>query len=545
MPDLLHTLQGHDLGFLKMVAGLWGMDLNAPDVRTALPALTGTLLNPSLVPEVVEALPNPAQQALQAILANEGRMSWPQFCRKFGEVRTMGTARRDRERPDLKPVSPAEMLWYRALIGRAFLNVTPEPQEFAYIPDDLVELLPSLAASIEQPLGRPASRLECAHPIPANDHILDQACTLLAALRMGSEIDNLPIEENIPRPILQRLLYAANLLDANQLPQPEPVRKFLEAPRGQALATLAEAWMQSTNFNELRLLPGLVCEGEWINTPLQTRHFLLNLLSHLPQDNWWSLSAFTSAVREQNPDFQRPAGDYDSWFIRKADSDQYLRGFASWDEVEGALIRFLITGPMHWLGIYELAAPEPGALPTAFRPTAWAASLWHGQPPAGLRVEEASLKVLADGRLVLPELTPRPVRYQIARFGRWLPPVHGEYTYLLTPESLERARQQGLKPAHLLSLLRKHAVGPLPPTLLQALDRWEQSGVQARIERVTLLRTTSPEVMAAIRRSRAARFLAEALNDTTVIVRPGAEEALLRALAETGYLAAAQITGEK
>ena len=36
----------------------------------------------------------------------------------------------------------------------------------------------------------------------------------------------------------------------------------------------------------------------------------------------------------------------------------YLRGFSTWDEVDGALVRFLITGPMHWLGLVDLAAPR-------------------------------------------------------------------------------------------------------------------------------------------------------------------------------------------
>src|SRR5579859_5992190 len=40
-----------------------------------------------------------------------------------------------------------------------------------------------------------------------------------------------------------------------------------------------------------------------------------------------------SAVKEEEPDFQRPAGNYDSWYIRDAQSGEYLRGFESWDRV--------------------------------------------------------------------------------------------------------------------------------------------------------------------------------------------------------------------
>jgi hypothetical protein len=82
------------------------------------------------------------------------------------------------------------------------------------------------------------------------------------------------------------------------------------------------------------------------------------MLSQLPQDIWWNLPSFVNAIHDIQPDFQRPAGDYDSWFIRKDNSDDFLRGFSSWDEVDGALLRFLITGPLHWLGFYDLAAPD-------------------------------------------------------------------------------------------------------------------------------------------------------------------------------------------
>ena len=97
----------------------------------------------------------------------------------------MGAARRDRERPDLKPSCPGEMLWYRALIGKAFFNLPPEPQEYAYIPDDLLEFLQPLSSQGVQPMGRPASPAETAHLLPASDAILDH--TLHSAGRAAPE----------------------------------------------------------------------------------------------------------------------------------------------------------------------------------------------------------------------------------------------------------------------------------------------------------------------------------------------------------------------
>jgi hypothetical protein len=331
------------------------------------------------------------------------------------------------------------------------------------------------------------------------------------------------------------------LIDAGGVTQPEPTRTFLEANRGEALAILFRAWRASPTFNELRLLPGLSCEGEWRNDPLKTRQTLLDLLSQVPPQTWWSLPSFEAGVHQNQPDFQRPAGDYDSWFIRSTSNGEYLRGFEHWDAVDGALIRYLVCGPLHWLGIYDLAAPQAGAPPTAFRRSTWAEALLQGKAPAGLPKEDAALQVNSDGRLRLPTLAPRAVRYQVARFCQWEGETPGEYRYRITPAALERARSQGLRSGHLVGLLRRHAANPPTPTLVQALERWDEHGTQAAFDRVTILRVTSPEILTALRRSPAARFLGDPLSATSIIVKENAIEKVMAALAQMGYLADARL----
>lgn len=545
MPDLHQTLQGHDLGFLHLVAGLWGVNLGEGDKRSVLQSLIAALQDEALFWEMVESLTASARQALEDLAQRGGRLPWAAFSRRYGDIRPMGAARRERERPDLHPVSPAEMLWYRALIGRAFLDLPPaEPQEYAYIPDEWLAWLNTTPAPAPTLNVRPATPAEAAHPRLASDAILDHACTLLAALRSG-----LPLPEalgDIPTAALQALLQSAGLLDEHARPLPEGVQRFLQAPRGEALLVLFQAWQGSRTFNELRLLPHLAFEGQWENDPLRARTALLSLLGPLAaQPNWWSLEGFITAVRETQPDFQRPAGDYDSWFIRRAGSEQFLRGFAHWEEVDGALVRFILTGPLHWLGLLDLAAaaPEATAPITAFRFSAWASTLLAGQPPQGLAEENGHLVIHSDARLTLPPLTPRWLRYQIARFGEWLPPDAQGHHYRLTPTSLQRARQQGLKVEHLLSLLQKYAAGPIPPAVVQALRRWESQGTPAHIQRVILLRVSRPEILAELRRGPAARCLAEVLAPTLAVVRPGQVERLRRALAESGYLTEVNLEG--
>lgn len=362
MPSLKQSLEGKDLGHILIVAELWGVDLQAQDALDAIKQLSPTLLNSELVQDVHEALPEEAQKALGELKSERGRLPWGQFTRKYGKVRKIGQARRDKEAVHRDPKSTSELLWYRGLIARDFFDSSSGPREYAYIPEDLLALLPVGNQKQLDIFGRPARPTERTHIIAANYRILDEACTLLASLRMGADKDAVNLAEDwlMPPKVHMALLHSAGILDARDKPAPEAVRNFLEADRGEALKQLASAWLSSEGFNELRLLPGLLIEGKWINDPLQTRHFLLEILQALPEGKWWNLASLIADIKERRADFQRSAGDYDSWYLRDVESGDYLRGFEYWDQVDGALIAFLVRGPLHWLGILDLAAPEKG-----------------------------------------------------------------------------------------------------------------------------------------------------------------------------------------
>ncbi|HMB23797.1 MAG TPA: hypothetical protein VKP08_13230, partial [Anaerolineales bacterium] len=374
MPDLFHSLLKQDIGHLHIIAELWGLELKSTNADGALEELVTALIKPDLFDEVVGSLSPEADAALTALVNSGGRIPWPTFTRKYGDIREAGAGKRDREKLYRQPTSAAEILHYRGLLARAFFDTQKGPQEFAYIPDDLVKLLsPKDTESIKKtsddseestapPLGRAASPGEKGHEIPANDLILDDVTTVLAALRLGIE----PPETRIPAKVIQALLRSAKLLKGSA-PQPEPVKAFLEASRLEALASLQNAWIESDSFNELRLMPGIICEGEWKNQPQETREFLLNLLDAIPESKWWSLNAFIRDIKQKYADFQRPASDYDSWFIKREADGQYLRGFGSWDQVDGALIKYFITNILHWLGQVDLCIAENATEPTSFR----------------------------------------------------------------------------------------------------------------------------------------------------------------------------------
>ena len=525
MPYLYHTLLKYDIGHLRIIAGLWGLELDSNVADSAAEELSASLLDFEAVRETIDILSADARAALFSLVESGGKMEWVSFARKFGEIREMGEAKRDRERPHLKPTSLAENLFYRSLIAKAFFDAGKGAQEFAYIPEDLLEIIneemneekDERGKKSAEPLGRLATPVEKAFEIPASDHILDDATSLLAAMRIGRS--DIQFE-----PRLQALLAASKILKKD-IPQAEAVKSFLEASRADALKMLIEAWQSSQTFDELRLVPGILCEGEWKNQPVVTREFLLDLINSIPQNKWWSIPAFIRTIKEKFPDYQRPAGDYDSWFIKRESDGQYLRGFAYWDQVDGALIKYFIQ-TSHWLGMADLASPEQGKEATAFRVTS----------PSERKEERGKITVASDGKIVISRLFSRAVRYQISRFCEWGDDHNDEYKYQVTAQSLTHAKEQGLKAEQLLSLLVKYTNGTVPPALVKALKQWEAHGTEARVENLQVLRVSRPEIMEKMRKSKAGKFLGELLSPTAVVVKEGAIQKVMAALAELGLL---------
>ncbi len=546
MPDLLASLHPHDLGHIRIIAELWGLELDAHERDAAAEELTASLLDLELVRETLDILPAEAQRAIDALRAAHGRVPWAEFTRRFGEVREMGAGKRDREQPHRHPVSAAEALFYRGILAKAFFDTEKGAQEFAYIPDDLLEILKHKVHEGHEgkplePLGRPATPVEKAFEIPATDRILDDATTLLAARRMGksdcqsdllhaarARTSDWQPDKRGRSDCQSDLLHTAKLLKKN-IPQAEAVKKFLEASRPDALAMLVEAWRSSTIFDELRLIPSIVCEGEWKNDPRETRNTLLNFISAIPQNQWWSFPAFLRDIKLKHPDFQRPAGDYDSWFIKRVSDGQYLRGFAYWDSVDGALVRFIVQ-TMHWLGLADIAAPEEEKDFTAFR------IRQSGAQVNTYTSTQGKITIASNGKISVERLAPRAIRYQIARFCDWDNEKPEEYRYHVSAQSLKRATEQGLKAEQLLSLLVKVTKGNVPPALVKALKRWEANGTEARAESQTILRVARPEVLEELRKSKAARFLGEPLGPTAVVVKSEALPKIAAALAELGVL---------
>jgi len=540
MPDLRNSLSRMDFNQLKIVAEKWGLPFSAPDAREGVNQLIDHLLDFGALQEILETLTTPEKEALLWLDSLDGKEPWTQFARRFGEIREMGAGRVDRERPDRDPISPAEGLWYRALIARGFFDTDSGPLEFAYIPEDIrglvmIVLNPGNSSQSREFVCRKAVPRERKHLLPASDICLDHTCTLLSGWRMNLDPDvHLPGISQNEVDFYRTLFSTMSLLAEDGNPAPEKIRDFFDKPLGERFLLLWQSWRESDIHQDLSLTPDIQIEGILELDPCRVRELLISLLKDLDPETWWSIESFISQIKEKYPDFQRTGGEYDSWYIKSKSTGEYIRGFNHWDDVEGELVKYLLTGPMHWLGLLDLGLIEEDGQPASFRFSAYAGDLFNMWVPSIAVRKPETVQIRSKGEIRMTMNVPHKTRYQVSRFCEWYPVKAEAYLYAISPASLSRAEKQGLRVAHLLSLLTNYAEA-IPPNILAALERWEKQGVQSSVSQKTILRLGSPAVLKSLKKSKASRYILEQIGPTVVIIREGSEDKIAEVLVELGF----------
>jgi len=536
MPDLNLIFSSEDPGFLRLVAEFWGIEDLDADFDELFLRLKDLIDNQENLEEVLEGLPQPAQAALHALVGKGGKMSWADFSHRFGSIREMGAGRRDRLHPYLDPETISETLFYRGLLGKVFLDEKPEPREFAFIPDEiLIGIQKPAPERIPMP-GQAAKPEKIHHSIFANDSLLQDACTLITALRSGSpvsEIHNLPII--VEERSIRVLLKGCGMLNEQDTVQSGPVKSFLEMPRSAAISKLTDFWKNSNGYDDLFMVAGLIFEKSCPHNPLSIKEQVLEFLMQIPPNTWWDLQSFIEFFHSEHPYFMRPSGDFMSWSIRERDSGQYLQGFESWNQIEGRLLEFLVTKPLHWLGFLDLGfSSQPGG-PSSFRLSRWWNELIKNQVPTFPDPAPEDVFINSRGKVTVPVNSSLALRYQIGRFVKLLEKNTHAYTYQLSNYSLKIARKQGLKTKQFIKIIQNHSSSPFPPVLLKALQNWETSGAQAHFDSLKVVRFSNPNIVNTLIHSKAAKYVRESLNPTTLAYDPAGEKIMKLVLLEAGY----------
>jgi hypothetical protein len=244
------------------------------------------------------------------------------------------------------------------------------------------------------------------------------------------------------------------------------------------------------------------------------------------------MESFIDVMHAHNPSFQRPGADFDSWYIRN-DEDEYLNGFENWNAVEGAVLEFYLNGPLHWLGLLDLAeyAARLNGYGRALLENRWVEQADNPEP----------MHIDADGSITATRKASRYARFQLARFTSWVAAATREgspYVYKLDGAGIKRGAEQGINTDAIAKFLGRVSAdnAPIPPAVTQLLSSWvDGAAASVTLEQHVILRSTSKAVLDALWDNPAMRrYFGARLGDTAVIVRAEYWQALTEALNANG-----------
>ena len=537
---------------LPVIAGFWIRPETKPDYEELIRILCERMLDPMVLQKMLTGSESRDLTAgLRRLSEHHGQEPADTFEAACGPMRSAGTDRILREKYWKTPVSATEKLFYRGLIFRENRSVSGELKECYILPDDLrahissiIEDLSMSAETRDDPfIARPAAPSETACVLPLRDDIPDLFTLAAALTRDGREfsIPGADISEEQKR-FIKMLLTENGSFTAENEADPERIRTFLIQNRTAAKLELLRAWRNSDTYDELSENKGFLSV---IDPPdydrKAPRTIILRYLADLPANTWWSLSGFTAAVKRAAPDFLRGSFSGDRGQIRDADGND-LSGIGSWFQLEGAYIRFILFGPLRWLGITQTAFEDKeNQSPGAFRITLEGLFyLMESAEPeispsilAKPNLEQSSPNIAADGAITCSSKVPRYFRYTTARCCE-IERLKGDIcTFRLTPNSLKAAEKAGISRESFLALLRRFTGKALPPTLERMLSSGEKTIIPATIYNATILTVPQPEILTdLLNTSRLEKWILQQINENSLMIDPKGIDEFRRYLME-------------
>jgi hypothetical protein len=557
MRTLRQCLLDTDAVLLRVVATRWLIDATGLKPRDLSAQLGRVLGDPTRSSKMIEALSTAERDALRALLMADGTLPALNFSQRFGSIRPVGPARLEREQPWRNPVSPAEGLWYLGFIYRGFEQMpSGVMREVFFTPKEFAPLLPLLkiSASIVEPL--PLVSLP-EHVEALDEHLADDLCTLLDTLHnnfvrvSGSlklPIDHARLDRLLHRSdaawidFIVRLAVRARLLkiDHQRLrPDPKPAADWLQANSRDQLRILFETWRTEPQLT-LSALPFVIePKGAWLPKPVEACSTILTVVRGAVPNAWHAFQALLDRIKTQSPDFAR--SEFDTGYIKNTATGEYLRGFEAWPQVEGELIRLVLSHPLHWLGMIDLGSPDPTSnaqLPTSFRLNHIGASL------LGLESAEAAQSANRDQPFIIHTdstiavaATRRYDRFQLARIANLIDRRQAEYIYRITPSSLVRAQSQKITSVKAIEFLSQAAGKSLPPSVAKAIERWTKKGAEVKVERAVIVRVKDAAILKRLQESPKTKSIAiEVLGPTAARINERDWPKLAAILAESGVL---------
>ena len=539
---LRQMLYRSEIRFLSVIATYWLHLQSTPNYEELIRMLCERMLETGTLRQFINKPENEDMAAgIRLLILSEGQIEAETFEASMGPFRIAGMDKILREKIWLSPVSVTEKLWYRGIIYRENRIIGDELKDCYILPDDLLNKFSSIiqqgtntttTKSMTTVLTvRPAIPSETAN-ISVQDQKLPDILCLAAALRRDAKPIGIPgiyLSENYKH-FLEMLLRDSGFFADETEADTEAIRSFMVLNRISAQIRLTNIWRHSSGYCELSEIDELTVSRLPVYDHTVPREHVIQMISSLEPDVWWSINGFRNAVKSSFPGFLRNTFSDDQWRIVDRD-DNDLNGLSSWYQMEGSYLRFMILGPLQWLGIIRIAYTDKEETEAAaFRISKNGLFLLSesekNQVPAEItakpNLEQDLPGISIDGTITCSNNVPRFFRYMCARycdiesFSK-----HGTVSFRITPSSLACAAENDLKCSSFLSILKRFSKNRIPPALENMLSSADKMDPPALIYNAVLLTIPDAEIFRELSETaRLEKWILQQINSTTLIIDP-------------------------
>ncbi len=276
---------------------------------------------------------------------------------------------------------------------------------------------------------------------------------------------------------------------------------WAQPPAGRVQQAFA-AYLDATTWNELRVPPAAYGMDHRRPAPKElksARRIVIEKIKKRGAGSWVALEDLIQDVRLGNYEFLFPRdkrnqpyygypGNYSTPYYQPNNPygvtyNKITDEASGWDQVEGAIITHIITGPLHWLGLIDVGFD--GDRPIAYRLTPLGAWLLGLGAELHIAQEGGRIVVQPNFQIVAMEPIAENVLMTLDEFAQF---EGGDraLTYGLTRESVYRGQRAGWDAARIITYLEDATRTPLPQNVRRSLEEW-----QALHERITIRRGIS------------------------------------------------------
>ena len=505
---LREALQECTLALLRKIADSHGMVVDEATLRSELvEKLSCRLVEAGQLQSCLGALSSEEMELLRVVRAQ----GW--ISKAFLLDRRLPQAVRARRARVGAASSPLTSLLHKGLLYRSFAPVGDWRGEVYHVPEELWE---GISAVLPAPGGEEKPRVaprEEPQRVEERNSPLDLFCLLSFLRREGlrlvqgfmSRADLAKLEREAGagsalsgsadaerwRFLLHLCLAAGWVVrQGNRLKPGRSAARALSGSRNELRLRLLERYLRDRAWSDLagagRVRQAL---GSQRIDEASARRVVMHLIDEWAGNGWVDEDALIAAVRAHSPDFLREDYGSPSWGMVDAATEGELHGPESWDLVEGEWLRYVLRGPLYWLGIVRRGT-TPGQPGNAFQLVHRYGV--HADDVPREQEAQGFLRISATLEVVAPENVDLELLYRLEPYMEFVS-RSGESHYRLTKASVLAALDEGGSWEELRELLSVAHVAGLPETLLRKLEKWAAEYGRYVLEAPLIIWASTPE----------------------------------------------------